>query len=32
MEAGGSGMPVFGKILTDEQTRDVVAYTRETFG
>jgi len=31
VKTGGAGMPVFGQILTDEQVRDVVAYTRETF-
>ena len=28
---GGSGMPVFGQLLSDDEIRDAVAYTRETF-
>lgn len=31
VKTGGAGMPVFGRILTDEEVRDAVAYTRETF-
>lgn len=29
---GGSGMPQFGEILSDDDVKDVVAYTRHQFG
>jgi quinohemoprotein ethanol dehydrogenase len=32
VKTGGAGMPVFGDTLTDDELRDVVAFTRETFG
>lgn len=32
VKTGGAGMPAFGQILSDDETRDVVAYTRQTFG
>jgi mono/diheme cytochrome c family protein len=28
---GGTGMPMFGQILSDDEIRNAVAYTRETF-
>lgn len=32
VKTGGVGMPTFDQILTDEEVRDVVAYTRDSFG
>lgn len=29
---GGAGMPKFGEILSDDEIRDVVAFTRHQFG
>ena len=29
---GGSGMPQFGQFLSDNDIKDVVAYTRHQFG
>ena len=31
VKTGGGGMPVFARILSDDEIRDVVAYTRERF-
>lgn len=32
VKTGGAGMPQFGQFLSDNDVKDVVAYTRQQFG